>query len=234
MTAVLAISDVRKNYAALRPLRINALTVERHERVALGGLDGAATELLVNLITGASLPDEGTIATFGRATTDITDGEAWLAWLERFGIVSQRAVLLEGSTLEQNLALPFTLEIDALPPSVTAQVRALAADCGIDGDALPRQIGDLPPHVRARAHLARALALNPELLLVEHPSAEVAESERAALARDFAGAIGRRGASALIMTLDLDFAEAAAHRSLTLEAATGALVPWKKKRGWFR
>lgn len=232
--SVIRISRLQKNYGALRPLRILDLSVAEGERVSLGGLDGPAAEILVNLVTGATLPDEGTVETFGASTANITDGDAWLASLDRFGIVSPRAVLLEGSTLQQNLALPFTLELDPVPAAVATQVAALAAECGIAAEHLPRVSGELPAHLRARTHLARALALNPQLLLVEHPTAEVDAAERPALARDFAAAMQGRRSAALILTLDVEFAEGVAHRSLALQPATGALVPWKAKRGWFR
>lgn len=231
---VVSVAGVQKSYSGLRPLRIKSLDVSPGERVALGGLDAPAAELLVNLITGATLPDAGSVHVFGRSTADISNGDDWLASLDRFGIVSQRAVILDGSTLQQNLALPFTLQIDPVPPSVVEQVFALAAECGIDRMHLQRQAGELPAHVRVRAHLARAVALNPQLLLIEHPTADVAEAERLALAGDIAAVVDRRGATALIMTMDVEFAEAVAHRSLTLQPATGALSPWKKKRGWFR
>lgn len=230
----LSIAGVQKTYSALRPLRIQALKVAPRERVALGGIDAAGSQLLVNLITGATLPDTGTVRVFGRLTSDISNGDDWLASLDRFGIVSPRAVILEGSTLQQNLALPFTLEIDPLPPSVAEGVTALARECGIDPDDLTRPAGDLPAHIRARAHLARAVALNPQLLLIEHPTADVADVERLPLAADIASVVDARGASALVMTMDVEFAEAVAHRSLALQPATGALSPWKKKRGWFR
>ena len=231
---IITVAGLQKQYGALRPLRIQRLDVAAGERVALGGLDGPAAETLVNLVTGATLPDEGTVHTFGASTADITDGDAWLASLDRVGIVSPRAVLLEGSTLQQNLALPFTLELDPVPPPIAAQVAALAMECGIAPEHLSRAAGELPAHLRARTHLARALALKPELLLVEHPTAAVEEGERAALAHDFATAIGGRGAAALILTLDLEFAGRSAHRSLTLQPATGALVAWKARQGWFR
>lgn len=234
MNEVIKVSSLVKNYGALRPLRIKELAVQPRERVAIGGLDGPAAEMFVNLLTGATLPDEGTVHTFGNSTAAITDGDAWLVSLERFGIVSGRAVLLEGSTLQQNLALPFTLELDPVPAAVAAQISTLADECGIPADALTRVVAEAPAHLRARAHLARALALNPKVLLVEHPTADVDEKERAALARDFAAAIEGRGAAAVIVTLDVEFAEQVAHRSLTLQPATGALLPWKVKRGWFR
>jgi ABC-type lipoprotein export system ATPase subunit len=228
------LSGVQKNYAALRPLRIQSLEIGARERVALGGLDAAAAEVLVNLVTGAALPDEGTVTVFGHATSDIADGDAWLASLDRFGIVSPRAVLLEGSTLLQNLALPFTLDIDPVPAETRARVEGIATECGIPLDHLPRQAGELPHHVRVRAHLARALALDPALVLVEHPTADVDDAAKHALARDLARVIDGRGTAALIVTLDVEFAGVAAHRSLQLQPATGALVPWTKKRGWFR
>ena len=233
MTAI-SIAGLQKNYGALRPLRIQSLEVAAGERVALGGIDGPAAEVLVNLVTGATLPDAGTVHTFGASTAEISDGDEWLASLDRFGIVSPRAVLLEGSTLQQNLALPFTLELDPVPAAIAVQVAALAAECGIAPEHLPQLGGELSAPLRARTHLARALALNPQVLLVEHPTVQVDERERPPLARDFAAAIGGRGMAALIMTMDVEFAGQVAHRSLTLQPATGALVPWKAKRGWFR
>ncbi|HVL67302.1 MAG TPA: ATP-binding cassette domain-containing protein [Vicinamibacterales bacterium] len=231
---VVRLAGIQKNYGGLRPFRLRALEVAAGERVALSGLDAATAELFVNLVTGATLPDAGTVETFGRATSEISDGDAWLASLDRFGLVSPRAVLLEGSTVQQNLALPFSLDIDEPEPDVVERVSALARECGIQADDLARPAAELPAHVRVRVHLARALALGPELLLIEHPTAEVTEVERGPLARDMAAVIGGRRASAVIITLDAPFAEAVAHRSLELQPATGALVPWKRKRGWFR
>jgi branched-chain amino acid transport system permease protein len=231
---IVSISAVHKSYSGLRPLRLQSLEIAPRERVALGGLDAGASELLVNLITGASLPDAGAIHVFGRSTAEIASGDEWLSSLDRFGIVSPRAVMLGGSTLQQNLALPFTLQIDPIPTSVLAQVTALAAECGIDAALLPKPASEVPAAVRARIHLARAVALNPSLLLIEHPTVDVQEAERVPLARDIAAAVERRAAAALIMTTDVEFAEAVAHRSLALQPATGALVPWRKKRGWFR
>lgn len=232
--SVIQISKLQKNYGALRPLRIGALVVKEGERVALGGLDGPAAEIMVNLVTGATLPDEGTVHAFGSSTAAITDGDAWLASLERFGIVSPRAVLLEGSTLQQNLALPFTLELDPVPAEVATKVTALASECGIAEEHLSRMGGEVPAHLRARIHLARALALNPQVLIFEHPTAEVDQAERPALARDVAAALEGRKAAALILTMDVEFAAGVAHRSLMLQPATGALVAWRAKRGWFR
>ena len=106
MTPVLQITGVEKRYQSLRPLRIQELTIAAAERVAVSGFDAGAAEVLVNLVTGASLPDRGEVRVLGHRTADIVGGDEWLASLDRFGIVSPRGVLLEAATIEQNLAMP--------------------------------------------------------------------------------------------------------------------------------
>ena len=163
---------------------------------------------------------------------DYPDGDEWLSSLDRFGIVSERGVLLEGSTVMQNLALPFTLEIDPIPESTLRQVTTLAVECGIAAEWLDRQTGQAPPAVRARIHLARALALDPQLLVLEHPTAAIPEAERAAFGALVARVCEARRLTALAITFDSAFAAAAAHRTLTLQPATGELV--SARRRWWR
>lgn len=230
---ILAIRDVVKPHNGLRPLRIRELAIRAGERVSLGGLDAGVGEVLVNLVTGASLPEQGDISVFGQRTADIPDGDAWLQLLERFGIVSARGVLLEGSTLLQNLAMPFTLEIEPVPAEVAARVEALAVECGLEPSRwLGMRAGELPPDVRVLAHLARALALAPDLIVVEHPTADVPPEAREKLAAAIARACERRQVAALILTNDDLFAKAVAPRNVKLDGATGALKPLKRG-GWF-
>jgi ABC-type transporter Mla maintaining outer membrane lipid asymmetry ATPase subunit MlaF len=226
------IVGVTKSYAALRPLRIASLTVAAGERVALSGIDAGGAELLVNLVTGASLPDAGEVRVFGRRTADIPDGDEWLSSLDRFGIVSERGVLLEGSTVIQNIALPFTLDIDPVPDDARREVMALGIECDIPYDWLEQPVGTVPAAIRARVHLARALALGPQLLLLEHPTATVPEKERAMFGTVVARVCAARGLAALAITFDTAFAAAAAHRTLTLQAATGQLA--STRRRWWK
>jgi ABC-type transporter Mla maintaining outer membrane lipid asymmetry ATPase subunit MlaF len=229
---ILEIAGLRKAYSGLRPLRLRRLSIASAERVAVLGLDAPAAELLVNLVTGAALPDEGFISVLGQSTADIADGDAWLAALDRFGIVSERAVMLEGATLGQNLAMPFTLEIDPVPPDVRTRVARLAEDCGMAGEHavwLDRPAGDAPPPVRLRAQLARAVALQPSLLLMEHPTSSIPGPARAALAVDTSRLCDARGLAVLVMTQDEPFAMRVAHRTLRLNGATGDLAPLRTK-----
>ena len=122
---VIEISGLRKQYGGLRPLRLDALVVGERERVSLAGIDAAAAEALTSLLTGAALPDEGVVRVLGESTAAIADEQAWLASLDRFGIISPRAVLLTHSTLAQNLAIPFTLATVTPVPNTTRRTRSL-------------------------------------------------------------------------------------------------------------
>ena len=90
--AVLEFAGTSKDYRGLRPLRIESLRVGAGEQVAILGLDQMSAEMFINLATGATLPDAGEIRVFGRATSAIADSTDWLATVDRFGIVSERAV----------------------------------------------------------------------------------------------------------------------------------------------
>jgi phospholipid/cholesterol/gamma-HCH transport system ATP-binding protein len=228
---VVQITGVVRSHQALRPLRLAALTVLRGERVAIHGVDAPAAEVLINLVTGATLPEEGEVRVLGRATSEIENGDEWLASLDRFGIVSPRAVMMDGAAVLQNLAMPFTLTIDPVPEETIERVEVLANATGIPPELLGKAAGDLARDMRVRLHLARALALDPALLLLEHPTAGVDEAAVPRLADDVARALEARGTTALIISQDERFASRTATRRLTLQPGTGQLKPVRK--GWF-
>jgi len=229
---VLQIRNLRKQYHGLRPLRINELSIDAGERVALSGLDAGAAEVLVNLVTGASLPEEGEVIVTGRSTASIADGEDWLASLDRFGIVSPRAVLLDAATLLQNLAMPLTLDIEPVPPDIAERVNALAREAGIDSVQLEKPIAALDAVTRARAHLVRAVALEPALLILEHPTAGFAAGDGASFGQSVASVAGARSLATLMISEDADFSAAAATRRLALHGGSGDLRPPRRRLLW--
>jgi ABC-type transporter Mla maintaining outer membrane lipid asymmetry ATPase subunit MlaF len=230
---VIAIERLVKDYHGLRPLRVTQLTVARGDRVALSGLDATAAEVLVNLVNGAILPDEGEVRVFGRATSAITNETEWFASLDRFGVVTARAVMLEASTVRQNLALPFTIDLDELAPAVREKVERLGREGGVREDLFDVQLPELAPEDRARIHLARAVALDPEVLLLEHPTATVERPHVAAFAQAVAAVARTRRLTVLAITEDTEFADVVATTHYRLHGGTGALVNARGWRRWF-
>jgi ABC-type transporter Mla maintaining outer membrane lipid asymmetry ATPase subunit MlaF len=225
--------SVIKEYRGLRPLRISHLDVHEGESIALLGFDQASAEVLVNLITGAMLPDSGDIRVMGQYTRDIPDSTAWLHTLDQFGLVSERAVFLDQLTAEQNLAVPFSLELEELPPEVRGRVRSLAGEVGLGERELHQPMAALPHAMRLRVRLGRALALNPRVLLAEHPNAALPPPDAPAFAADLARIVAQRGIASIVMTADSPFAHAIAEEVLTLQPATGELKRGSNWRRWF-
>ncbi len=216
---------VIKDYRGLRPLRMLDLTVPAGDRVVLSGIDVIGAEVVTNLINGATLPDEGEVETFGESTRSLTDGEQWLATLDRFGIVTARAVLLEGMTVRQNVALPLTLDIEPVPDAMVPEIDALALEAGIEREWLETPAHKAPAPVRMRIHLARSIALSPRLLLLEHPTAALESADRPAFADDVRRVVDTRALTMLACSQDREFARRVASRLLQLHPGTGALTP---------
>lgn len=228
--ALIHIAGLRKQFGGLRPLRINALAVAPGERITLHGLDAEAAEMLMLLITGASLPDEGVVRIAGRDTRDIQTDTEWLTSLDMFGMVTARAVLMDSVALESNMALPFTLSIDPVPPDVKQAVAALAAEVGLPEVRLQAPVHSLNEAERARVHLARALALSPKMLLLEHPTARLAPEEASAFGRQLAGLSERRDLAWLALSEDEAFAGEAGGQRYRLAPASGEIST--ARRGW--
>jgi len=226
---VLELSDVSKDYRGLRPLRIASLSVAAGERVAILGLDQITAEVFVNMATGASLPDRGDVRLFGRSTSAIADSADWLSVVDRFGIVSSRAVLLDALTVVQNLAMPFTLEVDPLSADVRERAVALAAEVGLPDAAHDRPVGELDAGGRFRVRFGRALALDPAIVVFEHPTVELSEQDVAIVAARCRDVAVARKTATITLTADRDFGKRVASRVLALQPATGRL----SGDGWF-
>ena len=229
---VIRMRDVEKHYGGLRPLRVGSLDISAHRATLLLGFDRPAAETFVNLVTGATLPEAGEVVSLGRPTRDIADSTEWLAFVERIGIVSDRVVLLESMTVAQNLAISFDLELDPVPPQILSQVTALAAKVGIDAPMLDTRVGEASPLLQARVRLARALALDPEVLLLEHPTATLSPED----ARTYAAIIKRVAASRRVtilgLTADTKFAQHTNGRLLVWQPATGELRERSGRTFW--
>ena len=227
---VLDISGLVKNYYALRPLRLERLTIGQGEQMAVVGLDAAAAEMLTTLVTGAALPDTGSIRVFGQTTADIANQDQWLAVVDRLGLVTDRAALLDDLTVAQNIALPLTLDIDAVVGIIRERVETLATEAGLARAVWDRPVGSLDGEARFRARLARAVALDPGLLVLEHPTAQVARSAVGRLARDLRSIGERRAIAMLVVTSDEDLLREATWRVMDWDAARGTLR--ERRRSW--
>lgn len=227
---VVSLRNVHRDYHGLRPLRVAHFELHEGDTVALLGFDRAAAEVLVNLITAATLPDAGDVRVFGSSTRDVTDSAGWFRLLDRIGVVSERVVLVDELTVEQNLVLPLSLDVNHVPPAVRREVERLAAETGISADEMRQPMAKMGAAIRTRVRLGKALAPNPRVLLAEHPNAALPSDEVSRFAADLSGIAARRNLAVLVLTADAAFAGAVCRRVLSFEPATGDLVP---ASGWW-
>ena len=231
---LLDIKDLSKDYLTLRPLRINGLTVRQGDLLTISGVDMLGAETFVHLVTGATLPDAGHVLLFGRNTREIADADAWLKSLDGVGMISARGILVEAFSVLQNIALSLTLDVDPIDSRFVSQAGALAREVGIDAGLLDVPAGRVPPDMQMRVHLARALALEPKLLVAEHPSASLPRESVAGFGADLARVARGRGIALVAITADDSLSKAIGGSRLELVAASGEVRPASRIRRLFR
>ena len=221
---LLVIRGLVKDHKALRPLRVRDLEVPPGRALSVIGLDAPGAEMLVHLVTGAALPDEGDVVLFGTNTRHIPDADAWLRSLDGLGLVSHRAVLVGALSVLQNVAMPLTLDLDPIDPSVRPAVEALAREAGIPDTTWDRPLAHVDAETNLRVRLARAVAPNPRLVIAEHPSAGLPREAVAPLARDVSRVMAARQAALVTLTADREWADHARAEVLELSPRTGDLA----------
>jgi putative ABC transport system ATP-binding protein len=225
MSALLEITGLKKETRGLRPLRIAQLSVKPGDLLSINGIDAIGGETFVHLVTGAALPDEGVVTMFGQDTRGITDSHAWLKSLDRIGMITSRGILIEMFSVLQNIAMSFTLDVDPIDPRVLPHAGALAREVGIPQDSFDLPAGKIGPEMQIRVHLARALALGPQLVIAEHPTAALPRLTVPAFGADLARVTQSRGLALVAITADDALAKAIGGQRLELVAATGELRP---------
>ncbi len=146
------------------------LTVRRGEVLGLVGGSGAGKSVLLNTLIGLRAPDGGSVEVLGIDVPDAQDAER--AELERrWGVLFQSGALFSSLTVRENVGAPL-IEHAGVPRHMIDEL----SDMKIALTGLPATAGDLRPAelsggMRKRAGLARALALDPELLFLDEPTA---------------------------------------------------------------
>ena len=158
MTAKLEIQGISKSFGALEVLHDISCEIADHEFVAVVGPSGCGKTTLIRTIAGIEKPDQGAILINGRAMKG--------PGADR-GFVFQQDSLFPWRTIWQNTV--FGLEVNGkLDEAAKANSRALLRLVGLTGfeDYYPTQISG---GMRQRVNLARALAINPEVLIMDEP-----------------------------------------------------------------
>lgn len=180
-----------------------SLSVARGEVVALIGGSGSGKSVLLREIIGLLKPDAGHIELFGQSVVESTPGQM-NTLRRRFGVLFQDGALFSSLNAEDNVATPL-FEHTRLAHGTCRQLARLKLDmAGLEPDVAKKRPSELSGGMRKRVALARALALDPELLFLDEPTSGLDPiSGRAfdALIRLLADSLGL---TVFLVTHDLD------------------------------
>lgn len=144
-------------------------TVRRGEAFFIIGGSGCGKSTLLRNIVGLDRPWRGTVRFFGRPFSE-ADVTTRRAQLKRFGMLFQGSALWSSLTLRQNVALPLAEHTRLKSPAISRIAALKLAQVGLAGfeDYYPAEISG---GMKKRAGLARALALDPEIVFFDEPAA---------------------------------------------------------------
>ncbi|GAA0391415.1 ABC transporter ATP-binding protein [Brevundimonas terrae] len=146
------------------------LTVNRGEIVGVVGGSGTGKTVLLNSIIGLKEPEDGSVKLFGQDRSTMTKAEA-VAVEQRTGILFQRGALFSSLNVMENVSAPL-LEHTRLSRNVIRELTEMkVAMVGLKPEALYLKPSELSGGMIKRVGLARALALDPELLFLDEPTA---------------------------------------------------------------
>ncbi|HKV99580.1 MAG TPA: ABC transporter ATP-binding protein [Vicinamibacterales bacterium] len=161
--------QVHKAFGPQTVLKGVDLTVRPRETLAVLGKSGAGKSVLLKLIIGLQKPDAGTIEIHGQATADLPP-DAMDALRMKVGYLFQEGALYDSLTLEENVAFPLRHHQDQLSEAdLRKRAHELLAVVGLEKDAAKRP-AEISGGMKKRAGLARALALEPDILLFDEPT----------------------------------------------------------------
>lgn len=182
--------------------------------VILGGSGSGKSTLLRHMI-GSLVPDSGTVSLFGQELAML--GEDGLnAIRKKFGILFQSGALFQSMTVAENVALPLQEHTTLDQNIINIQVKIKLELVGLreHADKYPAQISG---GMKKRAGLARALALDPQILFYDEPSAGLDPVTSAGIDRLIVDLTKKLGVTSVVVTHEMDSAFAIGDRMAMLD-----------------
>jgi len=181
-----------------------SLDVRRGEIFGVVGGSGTGKSVLMRSIIGLQVPDEGEVTVFGESMIGRDEEEAKHV-RRRWGVLFQGGALFSTLTVAENIQVPIKEFYPGLDPELLDEIAAYkTAMSGLSGDAGAKYPSELSGGMRKRAGIARALALDPELLFLDEPTAGLDPIGAAAFDHLILELRDALGLTVFLITHDLD------------------------------
>ena len=217
----IVVRDLVKNFGAQKVLDGIAFEVRRGETMAVLGRSGTGKSVLLKLMIGLQKPDSGTLRIHGQDVPALSPDD--LDQLrKKMGFLFQQGALYDSLTVEENVAFPLSRHTRLSACERRDRARELLKSVGMekDGEKMPSQISG---GMQKRVGLARALALDPDILLFDEPTSgldPITANEIGALIRDLKQ---KRHMTSVVVTHDIHLAKEYADRLALLDRGRVAI-----------
>ena len=201
--AVLAVQDIVTRFGAQTVHDGVSFELERGTLVALIGGSGSGKSVLLREIIGLQRPTAGTIRLLG---TDMwaAGGDELDTVRRRFGMMFQDGALFSSLTVAQNVAVPLHEHTSLDEDTIVALVRLRLQQAGLPPGAGAKMPSELSGGMRKRAAIARAIALEPEVLFLDEPTSGLDPITARGFDRLVRSLVDDLGLTVFLVTHDLD------------------------------
>src|SRR5882672_8469932 len=226
------VRDLHKSFGEQTVLNGIGLEVRQGETLAVMGRSGTGKSVLLKLLIGLAAPDSGSVCIHGQDITGL--GVQELNEIrKKVGFLFQNAALYDSLTIEENVVFPMNRHSRMPPEERKQHARELLASVGMpeDLDKLPSQISG---GMQKRVGVARALALDPEILLFDEPTAGLDPITAAEIGKLILDLKEKRQMTAVVVTHDIRGAKVFSDRMVLIHEgnilAEGPLADLQKSK----
>jgi phospholipid/cholesterol/gamma-HCH transport system ATP-binding protein len=212
--AQLAVSRLHKSFGAQKVLNGVDLTAARGETVVVLGRSGTGKSVLLKLIVGLQQPDRGSIRIQGQDIVGLRM-DALNEVRLKIGFLFQQAALYDSLTVEQNVEFPLVHHTALSDAERREKARDLLGNLGMEKD-LTKMPSDISGGMQKRVGLARALALDPDILLFDEPTSGLDPITAAEIGQLIVKLKKERDLTSVVVTHDVHGAKSFADRMVLL------------------